>query len=57
MNTDNDYDEDGNNIVPCPICLNVYCPSNDYDRNGNKLGDGRCPKEDEFMNDLLSNKK
>lgn len=23
----NDYDEDGNNIVPCPICLNVHCPS------------------------------
>ncbi len=23
----NDYDEDGNNIVPCPICGDVYCPS------------------------------
>ncbi len=27
MNTDNDYDNDGNNIVPCPICLDQYCPS------------------------------
>lgn len=39
MNLDNDYDNDGNNIVPCPICLNVYCPS--------KEG-GKCPDEDEF---------
>lgn len=23
----NDYDDDGNNIVPCPLCLNTYCPS------------------------------
>lgn len=34
-----DYDEDGNNIVPCPICLDVYCPSKE---------DGKCPKEDMF---------
>lgn len=26
MNPD-DYDNDGNNIVPCPICLDNYCPS------------------------------
>ena len=40
MNED-DYDEDGNNIVPCPICLDVYCPS--------KEG-GKCPEEEEFAN-------
>ena len=39
MITDNDYDEDGNNIVPCPICLSEHCPS--------KEG-GKCPEEDEF---------
>jgi hypothetical protein len=39
MNLDNDYDNDGNNIVPCPICLNVFCPS--------KEG-GKCPEEDEY---------
>ena len=39
MNTDNDYDNDGNNIVPCPICLDVYCPSKN---------DGKCPEEDEY---------
>ena len=38
-----DYDEDGNNIVPCPICLDVYCPS--------KEG-GKCPKEEEFARDI-----
>lgn len=27
MNTLTDYDNDGNNIVPCPICLDQYCPS------------------------------
>ena len=37
---ENDYDDDGNNIVPCPICLNQYCPS--------KKG-GKCPEEDEFI--------
>ena len=47
-----DYDEDGNNIVPCLICLNVYCPSNDYDRSGNKIGDGVCPDEEEFVKSL-----
>jgi len=36
----NDYDEDGNNIVPCPICLDVYCPS--------KKG-GKCHEEDAFV--------
>ena len=40
MNLDNDYDSDGNNIVPCPICLNVYCPSKE---------DGKCPEEDEYI--------
>lgn len=39
MNPD-DYDEDGNNIVPCPICLSAHCPS--------KEG-GKCPEEDEFV--------
>jgi hypothetical protein len=36
----NDYDDDGNNIVPCPICLNQYCPSKDG---------GKCPDEEEFI--------
>lgn len=40
MNLDNDYDSDGNNIVPCPICLNVYCPSKE---------DGECPEEGMFV--------
>lgn len=39
MNLDNDYDNDGNNIVPCPICLSNYCPI--------KEG-GKCPEEDMF---------
>lgn len=39
----NDYDEDGNNIVPCPICLNIYCPSNDG---------GKCPDEEQFAKDM-----
>lgn len=39
MDTDNDFDNDGNNIVPCPICLNIFCPS--------KEG-GKCPEEDDF---------
>ena len=37
---DQDYDEDGNNIFPCPICLNRHCPSKE---------DGKCPEEDEFV--------
>jgi hypothetical protein len=36
----NDYDDDGNNIVPCPICNNVHCA-------GNEDG-GKCPEEDMF---------
>lgn len=48
MNPD-DYDEDGNNIVPCPICNDVYCPGNQFDRNGNKIGDGKCPEEDAYI--------
>lgn len=40
MNLDDDYDSDGNNIVPCPICLNVYCASKDG---------GECPDEKEFV--------
>lgn len=35
-----DYDEDGNNIVPCPICNNVQCPGNN---------DGKCPEEDAYV--------
>jgi hypothetical protein len=42
----NDYDNDGNNIVPCPICLNVYCPS----KNG-----GKCPDENEFLSAMNHN--
>lgn len=38
-----DYDDDGNNIVPCPICMDVHCPSKE---------EGKCPKEDEFARDL-----
>lgn len=47
MNLD-DYDNNGNNIVPCPICLDVHCPSKE---------DGKCPEEDEYkrhMNQTLS---
>lgn len=43
MNLDNDYDNDGNNIVPCPICLDIYCPIKDG---------GKCPQEDEFVKDM-----
>lgn len=39
----NDYDEDGNNIVPCPICLSNHCPSKE---------DGKCPEEEEFARDM-----
>jgi hypothetical protein len=39
MNPD-DYDEDGNNIVPCPICLSEHCPSKE---------DGVCPEEEGFI--------
>ncbi len=39
MNPD-DYDDDGNNIVECPICLDRYCPSKN---------DGKCPEEDEYV--------
>jgi hypothetical protein len=48
MNIDNDYDEDGNNIVPCPICLSVYCPS--------KEG-GKCPEEDEYVKSMTPSKE
>lgn len=40
MNTDRDYDSDGNNIVPCPICLSAHCAG--------KEG-GKCPDEDDFV--------
>lgn len=43
MNTTQDYDNDGNNIVPCPICLDTYCLS--------KEG-GKCPDEDEFIESM-----
>ena len=36
---ENDYDNDGNNIVPCPICLDRFCPSKE---------EGKCPREEEF---------
>lgn len=39
----NDYDNDGNNIVPCPICLCNYNPC--------KHG-GKCPEEDEFVREM-----
>lgn len=41
MNLDQDYDNDGNNIVPCPICLSNYCPS--------KEDNVKCPEEDSFV--------
>jgi uncharacterized OB-fold protein len=47
MNPD-DYDEDGNNIVPCPICGDTRCPSKEYN--------GKCPEEDEFIK-CLEDKK
>ncbi len=43
----NDYDEDGNNFVPCPICLSAHCPS--------KEG-GKCPEEDEFVKAMDNDK-
>ena len=48
MNIDQDYDEEGNNIVPCPICLDNYCPSKDG---------GECPREDEFAERDLNTHK
>lgn len=47
MNLDNDYDSDGNNIVPCPICLSAHCPSKE---------DGKCPQEEEFIKSLKEEK-
>lgn len=44
MNLDDDYDDDGNNIVPCPICLSAHCPS--------KEEDGECPEEEQFRKDM-----
>ena len=43
MNPD-DYDDDGNNIVPCPICMSKYCPS----KYCPSKEDGKCPGEDMF---------
>lgn len=45
MNLNNDYDEDGNNIVPCPICLSSHCPSKE---------EGICPEEEEYKDSLKS---
>ena len=45
MNPD-DYDEDGNNIVPCPICLSKYCSS--------KQGE-KCPEEENYKKWLDTN--
>ena len=42
---ENDYDEDGNNIVPCPICLSTYCPNNKDDG-------GKCPDAEQFIRTL-----
>ena len=42
----NDYDEDGNNIVPCPICMSNYNPC----KNG-----GKCPEEDDFVRSMEAN--
>ena len=42
MNRDNDYDNDGNNIVPCPICLDVYCSGKES---------GKCPEEEAYSKD------
>lgn len=41
---DDDFDDDGNNIVPCPICLDNYCPSKE---------DGKCPEEEELINSYV----
>jgi hypothetical protein len=49
---ENDYDEDGNCIVPCPLCLDVHCPANQFDQNGNKRGDVKCPEEEAFVRDM-----
>jgi hypothetical protein len=38
-----DYDDDGNNIVPCPICGDRFCPSKE---------DGECPDEEMFRQDM-----
>lgn len=48
MNIDDDFDDDGNNIVPYPLCLSVYCPSKD---------DGECPEEDDFIRDMSNHKE
>ena len=40
---DDDFDEEGNNIVQCPLCGDTYCP--------NKEG-GVCPYEEEFIKSL-----
>jgi len=44
MNPD-DYDDDGNCIVPCPICNNVHCPSNSDDSVP-------CPEEADYIQSL-----
>lgn len=42
---DHDFDEDGNNIVPCPICLNIYCPSKEERE--------KCPEEEAFKQSIV----
>jgi len=42
---ENDYDEDGNNIVPCPMCLDVHCRSKEI----RSVTKEKCPEEDEFI--------
>jgi hypothetical protein len=51
MNPD-DYDEDGNNIVPCPLCGSTHCPGNEFDRSGNRIGKGVCPEEEAYVQSL-----
>lgn len=43
MTTENDYDEDGNNIVHCPICLDQYCPSKEGGKCPEEKKETRCP--------------
>lgn len=40
----NDYDEDGNNIVPCPLCSSTNCPY--------CYEDGKCPEEEAYARDM-----
>ncbi|MCK9601584.1 MAG: hypothetical protein M0R06_21260 [Sphaerochaeta sp.] len=51
MPLDNDFDDDGNNIVPCPLCGSEYCPSK-FDKTK------PCPEEENFKKSMpLSNSR